>query len=109
MADSLAVLLVLGATSGGIGSHVRSLAGALVGLGHSVTVVGPASTDDLFDWSSTGAAFVPAPVGAPSPVAVVRSRRVLRSSASVADVVHAHGTRVGAVAALAGVHPLVVT
>src|SRR3954451_23783438 len=109
MPDHLRVGLVVGPTTGGIGRHVRALAGELVARGHAVTVVGPASTADLFDWTGLGAVFAPAPIGATAPVQVARAVRAVRAAADAVDVVHAHGARAGAVTALAGIHPLVVT
>src|SRR4051794_16627279 len=109
MPDEVHVLLLVGPTSGGIGRHVHALGGALVARGHRVTVVGPAATDAVFDWSGMGATFLPAPVGATAPWRLWAARRAVRAAAEDADVVHAHGARAGAVAALANVHPLVVT
>jgi glycosyltransferase involved in cell wall biosynthesis len=110
MADGLlSIAMVVGPTSGGIGRHVHAVVGQLVALGHRVRVVAPAATDALLDWRATGAELTTAPVGATAPVALTRARRVVGAAAADADVVHAHGVRAGAIAALAGVHPLVVT
>ena len=110
MADrNLSITTVVGPTSGGIGRHVHAVVQQLVALGHHVRVVAPEATDALFDWRSAGAELVTAPVGVPSPLAVKRASRAVRAAAGHADVVHAHGVRAGAIAALAGVHPLVVT
>lgn len=109
MAESLRIVVVLGPTSGGIGRHVHATVAQLVHLGHRVRVIAPVVTDELFDWQQTGADFLPAPVGAASPMAVRKCVRLLRTVAGPADVVHAHAARAGATAALARVHPLVVT
>jgi len=109
MPDDLRVLLVVGPTTGGVGRHVHAVGGQLIARGHRVTVVGPSVTDELFDWVGLTGRFVDAPVGAVAPTALTRALRAVREQATDADVVHAHGVRAGAVAALARVHPLVVT
>jgi glycosyltransferase involved in cell wall biosynthesis len=50
------VLLVLGSSTGGIGAHVRDLAGFLVREGHRVVVAGPAATEEQFGFSRIGSA-----------------------------------------------------
>jgi glycosyltransferase involved in cell wall biosynthesis len=110
MADRpLSITVVVGPTSGGIGRHVHAVVQQLVEMEQRVCVVAPDATDALFDWRSTGATLVTAPVGAASPGALMRARRAVRLATTDADVSHAHGVRAGAVSALAGVHPLVVT
>lgn len=109
MADKLRVVIVIGPTSGGIGRHVHAVVGQLVTLGHHVTVIAPEATGRLFEWRATGADLVTAPVGGTTPMAVMTAIRAVRAAAADADVVHAHGARAGATAALARVHPLVVT
>jgi glycosyltransferase involved in cell wall biosynthesis len=104
------VALVLGTSAGGVGTHVRLLAGALVRAGAGVAVLGPASTEELHDFTGTGASFAPVEIhNGPRPVAdstaLIRLRALLRR----ADVVHAHGLRAGLLAGLATRHPLVVT
>lgn len=110
---SLRVLLVLGTSGGGVGRHVRDLAGSLVAAGHAVVVAAPQSVQDSLDLTSTGAGFVAVPIAErPSPTTDPRSVRTLRRLARDADVVHAHGLRAGALAALARRRsgaPLVVT
>jgi glycosyltransferase involved in cell wall biosynthesis len=108
------ILLVLGTSSGGVGRHVRDLAKAFVAEGHSVLIAGPQSTEDALELSGTGARFFAVPIAArPSPTGDPRSIRTIRRLAQGADVVHAHGLRAGALAALSrGRHrhpPLVVT
>jgi len=88
------VVLVLAASTGGVGQHVRSLARELLARGVPAWVAGPASTDELFGFAALGARFV----------AVDLSRagvRALRAAVAAADVVHAHGLRAGLVAGLA--------
>ncbi len=99
------VALVLGASTGGIGRHVASLARGLSARGDHVTVIGPAATGERFDFAG---AFVAVPVPA-GPQAVPALRRVLAGLQP--DVVHAHGLRAGLVAGMArpGRTPLVVT
>ncbi|GAA0277635.1 glycosyltransferase family 4 protein [Cryptosporangium japonicum] len=106
------VALVLASSTGGVGRHVRSLAGHLVASGHRVDVHGPAATEELFDFRSAGAGFSPVEIPArPNPrkdaTALAALRRRLRADRP--DVVHAHGLRAGLVAAAAGRRPLVVT
>ncbi|RKR91756.1 glycosyltransferase involved in cell wall biosynthesis [Micromonospora pisi] len=105
------VVLLLASSTGGVGQHVVSVARGLVAGGASVTVCGPAATDQQFAFTATGARFVPVEIPAsPTPAdgrAVAALRRVL---AGPVDVVHAHGLRAGLVAALARPRqPLVVT
>jgi glycosyltransferase involved in cell wall biosynthesis len=107
--DRLRVLLVLGPSTGGIGRHVHTLAHELSVRGHDVVVCAPAVTDETFGWAATGARFVAAPVGVLSAVDAVPAIRALRRAAAGRDVVHAHGGRVGAAAAVARLHPLLVT
>ncbi|OLT30312.1 glycosyl transferase [Nocardiopsis sp. CNR-923] len=103
------IALVVGTSTGGVGRHVRSLAEGLRERGHRVVVVGPASADRAFGFTEAGLRFAPVPIGAaPSvgdPAVVLR----LGPLVAGADVVHAHGMRAGALCALAGVSPLVVT
>lgn len=100
--QAMRVLLVLGTSTGGIGQHVRSLAGGLVELGHRVVVAGPPETDGLFGFAATGARFVEAKIGeSPSPRDVRVAREVSRWVRG-ANVVHAHGFRAGIVALSAG-------
>lgn len=103
------IALVLGTSSGGVGNHVRSLGAGLAARGHRVAVLGPALTQERFDFAAAGPRFAAVGIGAgPSPrdpAAAVRLRRLTRG----ADVVHAHGIRAGALCALAGAAPLVVT
>jgi glycosyltransferase involved in cell wall biosynthesis len=106
MADRT-VALILATSTGGVGTHVHSLAAGLVADGWSVRVCGPAATNKLFRFSDVGASFHDVQIGgSPADLAAVRP---LQRSISGSAVVHAHGTRAGAIAALARVRPLVVT
>ena len=93
------VVLVLGTSTGGVGRHVRSLAGGCV-------VACPAATQAVFGFPH----FSPLEIGSrPHPLHDASAVRRLRVLARSADVVHAHGLRAGSLAALAGVRPLVVS
>ncbi|MFD8705731.1 glycosyltransferase family 4 protein [Kitasatospora sp. NPDC059648] len=98
----LHVVLVLAASTGGIGAHVRSLAQGLVAHGVIVTVCAPAGTDALFGFSRTGARFHKVDI---TPTAGARSDATaigeLRRAFTGADVVHAHGLRAGLLSDLA--------
>ncbi|MFJ9458733.1 glycosyltransferase family 4 protein [Kitasatospora sp. NPDC101447] len=98
----LHVVLVLAASTGGIGAHVRSLAQGLVAHGVIVTVCAPAGTDALFGFSRTGARFHTVDI---TPTAGARSDATaigeLRRAFTGADVVHAHGLRAGLLSDLA--------
>ncbi|MEU4117871.1 glycosyltransferase family 4 protein [Kitasatospora sp. NPDC028055] len=98
----LHVVLVLAASTGGIGAHVRSLAQGLVAHGVIVTVCAPAGTDALFGFSRTGARFHTVDI---TPTSGARSDATaigeLRRAFTGADVVHAHGLRAGLLSDLA--------
>ncbi|MFC7387417.1 glycosyltransferase family 4 protein [Sphaerisporangium rhizosphaerae] len=95
------VALVLGTSTGGVGRHVRMLAGGLAREGRQVVVIGPASTDEAFGFSGV-AGFAGVPISdRPRPAADLRAVARLRTLLAGADVVHAHGLRAGALAALA--------
>jgi glycosyltransferase involved in cell wall biosynthesis len=101
------VSLVLASSTGGVGTHVRSLARGLTEYGWQVCVCGPRATDELFDFSGVGAEFQPAEInGAAS--GVLATRTIARAVAG-SSIVHAHGLRAGAAAALARARPLVVS
>jgi len=103
---SLRVLLVAPVSTGGIGAHVRDLAGGLRARGHHVTVAAPAATIEAFALAEAADQAVAVPVG----TANVAAFGALRRLARVADVVHAHGVRAGAVTGLAAARvPVVVT
>ncbi|WP_062437819.1 glycosyltransferase family 4 protein [Herbidospora daliensis] len=99
------ILLTLGTSAGGVGRHVRTLADGFAARGHEVVVAGPAETRERFGFTQTFAAI---PVSdRPHPVNDARTVALLRRI--TADVVHAHGLRAGALAALARPRRLVVT
>ncbi|GGB68416.1 glycosyltransferase family 4 protein [Knoellia flava] len=107
------VALVMGTSAGGTGRHVHDVVSGLVGGGHDVVVLAPPGELDRFDYAGTGAATVALGVSdRPHPVRDAQAVSALRSVCRGADVVHAHGARVGALATLALVGqdvPLVVT
>ena len=95
------VIATVGTTAGGTGRHVAMLAEGGAARGLDVSVLGPAAARALF---APAADFAPVEVAErPHPArdaaAVLRLRRLLRRAAP--DVVHAHGLRAGAAAALA--------
>lgn len=93
---------VLATSTGGVGTHVRSIVPALVAAGADVQVCGPRATDTLFGFSGRGARFTPVEISAGlDPAADARAVGALRRSLSGADLVHAHGLRAGLVAAAA--------
>lgn len=98
----LRVLIVLGTSTGGIGRHVRSLVGGLVGRGHQVVVAGPSDTESLFSFTAAGARFVEAEIGVTPSARDLVVARMLGRWVKGADVVHAHGFRAGLVALSAG-------
>ena len=87
------VCLVLGASTGGLGRHVRVLVEALVAARAQVSVAGPADTLSRFGYAAAGAGVVQAagPAGLPR----------LRSAVAGAEVVHAHGLTAGLLAGVA--------
>jgi glycosyltransferase involved in cell wall biosynthesis len=94
------IALVLGPSTGGIGTHVASLAAGLVERGDAVLVVGPAETEERFGFRAKGARFAPAPITAkPSPelpLAWWAARNALRGiTGRGVDLVHAHGLTAG--------------
>jgi glycosyltransferase involved in cell wall biosynthesis len=93
---------VLATSTGGVGTHLRSVLAPLLGAGAEVTVCGPAATDGLFGFSSTGAVFRRVEISAGlDPLADARAVAALRGATADADLVHAHGLRAGLVAVLA--------
>ncbi len=107
--ETLNVALVLATSAGGVGRHLASLADGLRGSGRRVVVFGPAETDSRFGFSvaegraaASSIRFRPVDIGAhPRPTRDGRAAWQLRRYVRGADVVHAHGIRAGAVAALA--------
>jgi glycosyltransferase involved in cell wall biosynthesis len=97
----LRLALLVAAVSGGTARHVAALADGCSRAGLAVSGYGPPSTRRLF---GPAAAFTPVnitdrPRPARDVVALARLRRALRAARP--DVVHAHGVRAGAFAALA--------
>jgi glycosyltransferase involved in cell wall biosynthesis len=94
------IAYVVGTTAGGTGRHVAMLAAQCAARGLAVTVFGPESTKGLFP----GVPFSAVDIGSrPRPgrdAAAVRRLRGLLADCDP-DVVHAHGLRAGAAAALA--------
>jgi glycosyltransferase involved in cell wall biosynthesis len=102
------VVATVGTTVGGTGRHVAMLAEGSAGRGLAVSVLGPAAARGLFP----AADFAPVEIAerpharypARDATAVLRLRRLIGCRAP--DVVHAHGLRAGAAAALALAGPL---
>jgi glycosyltransferase involved in cell wall biosynthesis len=93
---------VLATSTGGVGTHLRSLLVPLGRAGASVRVCGPRSTEELFAFTATGADFREVGISAGlAPVADVRAVLALRRATAGADRVHAHGLRAGLVATAA--------
>jgi glycosyltransferase involved in cell wall biosynthesis len=93
---------VLATSTGGVGTHVRSVLPQLRAAGADVGVCGPAATEQLFGFTATGATFTSVDISAglapaADACAVARLRRALVG----VDLVHAHGLRAGLVAATA--------
>lgn len=96
------VLLTLGTSTGGVGRHVHDLATGLLERGLTVVVAAPAGVLEQFRFGDLGAATVPLLVtDRPHPRRDLATGRTLRAAAADVDLVHAHGLRVAALAALA--------
>lgn len=100
--SGLRLAFLTGTVSGGTGRHVAALAAGCQRAGAEVCVLGPAQARPLLD---PGSCFAPVEIGGrPRPVgdlaAILRLRRQVRALRP--DVLHAHGVRAGAFAALAG-------
>ncbi|MGP3963759.1 glycosyltransferase family 4 protein [Nonomuraea sp. 3N208] len=95
------VAFVLGTTSGGTGRHVRMLTEGLLRRGHQVLVLGPRSVEEQFSFAAAGARFVEVAVSdRPHAGNDLRAVLAIRRLTREAEVVHAHGLRAGALAAL---------
>ncbi|MCZ2820213.1 glycosyltransferase family 4 protein [Modestobacter sp. VKM Ac-2977] len=93
---------VLATSTGGVGTHLRSVLSALARSGAAVRVCGPRATEELFGFTATGADFRPVGISAGlDPVADLRAVHALRRATAGAELVHAHGLRAGLVAAVA--------
>ncbi|GAA4328767.1 glycogen synthase [Klenkia terrae] len=104
------VAQVLATTTGGVGTHVRSLLPTLLRAGAATRVCGPAATDELFGFSTTGADFRPVQISAVpgDPRAVA----ALARATAGADLVHSHtwyANHAGQLASLVHGIPHVVT
>lgn len=99
------VAFVLGTTTGGTGRHIRMLAVGCAASGVPALVLGPSRTGRDFAFADApSVTFAPVEIADRPRVlhdvrALARLRRLLRSAAP--DVVHAHGLRAAALAALA--------
>ena len=91
--SALQVVLVLGKSTGGIGTHVVDLATGLRAAGHQVIVVTDPLTASTFGIDDAVLAW-PDP-RRPDPRILLRLRGILRR----ADIVHAHGHQAGALVA----------
>ncbi|WP_240372280.1 glycosyltransferase family 4 protein [Brevibacterium zhoupengii] len=98
------IVYVLGTSTGGVGTHVRALARDVAAAGHEIGIIGPASTDGHFGFSSLpGVRFAALDmgtgIGVRDAALIIRLRSLIGSFN--ADIVHAHGFRAGFVALLA--------
>lgn len=94
------ILQVLATSGGGVGRHVRDLAGGLVATGAEVRIAGPSATGAAFGFAEVGFDVVEI-AERPRPAADARAVARLRRLARGVDVVHAHGLRAGALSVLA--------
>ncbi len=105
---ALRLACVFAAAAGGTGRHAALLAEGCAARGLEVTAFGPAGTWHRFFGGPGGVRFTPAEISgrlrpARDAAAVLRLRRLLVQAAP--DVVHAHGMRAGAIAAIALTRP----
>lgn len=107
------VALVMGMSAGGTGHHVAALATGLAAAGHEVAVAAPPAALDRLALPPQGLRVLAVDIAErPRPIADAKAVGDLRALVAGADVVHAHGLRAGALAALAATGtatPLVVT
>ncbi|MFJ9626014.1 glycosyltransferase family 4 protein [Streptomyces sp. NPDC101181] len=94
--SQLRTVQVLGGGSAGSSAHVGSLAAGLVARGVDVSVCAPEAVDRAYDFTATGARFLPVPRRS-DPAAVA----ALRAACAGADLVHAHGLHAASRTALA--------
>jgi glycosyltransferase involved in cell wall biosynthesis len=92
------VVMVLGRSTGGIGTHVADLSARLEGLGEEVQVVTEAHTAEHFGLTTARLWYPGRGAGV---WGSLRGMARLRRLAATADVVHAHGHQAGLVAVLA--------
>ena len=98
--------LVLGTSTGGTARHVKMLAAGCAARGLPVEVFGPAQTDRDFAFGAGTALVHFAAVDIAERPRLLRDLRAIASlrrltGAGAPDVVHAHGVRAGALAAIA--------
>ncbi|MGL4743206.1 MAG: glycosyltransferase family 4 protein [Dermatophilaceae bacterium] len=108
------VLVVLGTSTGGVGRHVAGLTASLADAGHQVVVAAPKAVLTAFDLAVPAASATVLNLGdRPHPWRDVVAVRQVAALAAGADIVHAHGLRAAAAAALAtrgrGSPPVVAT
>lgn len=104
MGNETTVCFVLATSAGGVGRHVRMLTAGLVARGMRVQVLGPAATEESFGFTGAGAEFTAVEIAdRPRPTADLAAVRQLRRHVrrAGAGIVHAHGLRAAALAALA--------
>lgn len=105
------IALVVARTAGGTGRHVRAVAATLAAAGRDVVVAGPPSAGAAFGFAAV-ARYEPVDVATgPRPLADAGALRRLRHVLVAAELVHAHGLRAAALAAVAAPRgvPLVAT
>lgn len=93
------ILIALGPSAGGVGTHVRQLYAGLTERGHDVRVAGPSALGERI-LASLGDAFCPVEL----PGAWKTSRTALRELTGLcgdADLLHVHGLRAGMVGVFA--------
>src|SRR6476661_8073702 len=90
--------MLLGRSTGGIGTHVADLSADLRALGDEVTVVTDPITAGQFDLPGAQLWW---PGRSAGPLGSVRDLGRLRGLVRGADVVHAHGHQAGLVAVIA--------
>lgn len=96
------ILLVLGSSAGGVGTHVRSIAREFTGAGHQVIIAGPEAANEQFGFDEIAGyrqLEVPARLSFADRAGVTRLRAIIDDERP--DVVHAHGFRAGLLAVLA--------
>ncbi|GAB3569630.1 glycosyltransferase family 4 protein [Spelaeicoccus albus] len=96
------ILLVLGSSAGGVGTHVKSIAGEFARAGHSVVIAGPEAANEQFGFAEVAdyrRLEVPAQLSPADRRSVSELRAIIRDVRP--DVVHAHGFRAALVAVLA--------